>query len=43
MNCPKCQTALRERERDIGGGELVVMTSARPAAASGWTKASWSG
>ena len=25
MNCPRCQGQLREREREVGGGELIVM------------------
>lgn len=25
MQCPKCQTAMRERERETGSGTIVVM------------------
>ena len=25
MNCPRCQTVMREREREVGAGEMVVM------------------
>lgn len=25
VNCPRCGTAMRERERDLGGGMVVVM------------------
>ena len=25
MNCPRCQAALREREREVSAGEIVVM------------------
>lgn len=25
INCPRCGTAMRERERDLGGGMVVVM------------------
>ena len=25
MNCPKCQTPMREREREVDGGQVVVM------------------
>lgn len=35
MNCPKCQNPLREREREVSAGDIVVM-DACPACGGIW-------